>query len=131
MIDGSIVDRYVVLPVSWRSCELQQGPPTPPSNLPSSSCDRDDPTAAHQRSFDLGFVPDHALAVRLGVIEPDVLHKMLPKIRHKSGHRLATKQFEDQYMGGFIMVDSEKWDCVDEKGFAEPKEGCKGWSQGE
>lgn len=115
--------------LSWRSCEVQDGPPTPPSNLPSSSCDRDDPNAPHQRSFDLRSVPDHALAVKLGVIKPEVLQKMLPKIRHKSGHRLAIKRFEDQHMGGFIMVDSEKWDCVDENGFATPKAGCKGWGQ--
>ena len=120
-VDGTLL--------TWRSCELQGGPPTPPSNLPSSSCDRDDPAAPHQRSFDLGFVPDHALAVKLGVIKPEVLHAMLPAIRHKSGHRLATKRFEDQWRGGLIMVDSEKWSCVDDQGFAEPKEGCKGWSQ--
>jgi len=48
-----------------------------------------------------------------------VLRKMLPKVRHKSGHRLAVKRFEDQHMGGFIMVDSEKWSLVDKNGFAQ------------
>jgi hypothetical protein len=90
--------------LSWRSCERQQGPPTPPSGLPSSSCNRDDPHAPYQRSFDLGFVPDHALAVKLGVIPPHILLQMMPQIRHRSGHRLATKPFEEQYMGGLIMV---------------------------
>jgi hypothetical protein len=114
--------------LSWRSCEVQEGVTLPPSGLPSSSCDRDDPHAPHQRSFDLGFVPDHALAVKLGVIKPHVLLDMMPKIRHKSGHRLAIKPFEDQYMGGFIMVDSEKWTLVN-NGFALPSPEQTGWSQ--
>ena len=63
---------------------------------------------------------DHALAVKLGVIERDILLNMMPQIRHRSGHRLAVKRFEDQYMGGFIMVDSEKWSLVDDHGFAQP-----------
>eukprot|EP01052_Picozoa_sp_SAG31_P026301 SAG31_NODE_2374_length_5842_cov_18.784433_1_plen_1112_part_00 len=115
--------------LSWRSCEVQDGPPTFPSGLPRSSCDRDDPVAPNQRSFDLGFVPDHALAVKHKVISPHVLLQMMPKIRHRSGHRLAIKPFEHQYQGGLIMVDSEKWKYVDKAGFAEPRADQTGWSQ--
>ena len=115
--------------LSWRSCEVQEGVAMPPSGLRSSSCDRDDPRGGDQRSFDLGFVPDHALAVKLGVINRDVLLGMMPKIRHRSGHRLAIKRFEDQYMGGLIMVDSEKWNFVTERGFAEARPDQTGWSQ--
>ena len=115
--------------LSWRSCELQEGAAMPPLGLPSSSCDRDDPHAPHQRNFDLGFVPDHAMAVKLGVIKPRVLLEMMPKIRHKSGHRLVIKPFEDQYMGGLIMVDSEKWKFVTPNGFAEARPDQTGWSQ--
>ena len=43
--------------LTWRSCHAQKGAQTPPSGLPSSSCDRDDPAAPDQLSFDLGFVP--------------------------------------------------------------------------
>lgn len=62
--------------------------------------------------------------MKLGLISRDILIKMMPKIRHKSGHRLAVKRFEDQHMGGFIMVDSEKWSLVDDHGFAQPVSGC-------
>jgi hypothetical protein len=37
--------------LTWRSCEEQDGPPTPPSNLPSSSCDRDDPKVRKRPVF--------------------------------------------------------------------------------
>jgi hypothetical protein len=116
--------------LTWRSCYQQGGAPSAPSQLPSSSCDRDDPHAANQHSYDLGFVPDHALAVKLGVIPPAVLLKMMPFIRHNSGHRLAIKSFESNNNSGpLIMVDSEKWKYVDADGYAEARNDQTGWSQ--
>eukprot|EP00935_MAST-01C_sp_MAST-1C-sp1_P001214 g1214.t1 len=117
--DGSLL--------TWRSCTQQNGPPSPPSGLPSSSCDRDDPHT-NQPAYDLGFVPDHALAVKLGVVSPEVLLNMLGQIRHNSGHRLATKSFEDNN-APLIMVDSEKWSSVDADGYAHAQANQSGWSQ--
>ena len=63
------------------------------------------------------------------MIKPEVLLRMMPKIRHRSGHRLATIGFEQQYQGGLVMVDSEKWSFVDKDGFAEARPDQTGWSQ--
>jgi hypothetical protein len=120
--------------LTWRSCSEQKGAPSKPSNLATSSCDRDDPDSANQHSYDLGFVPDHALAAKLGVIGTGVLLNMIPAIRNGSvarlGHKLATKSFESNNNSGpLIMVDSEKWKYVDADGYADARADQTGWSQ--
>lgn len=114
--------------LTWRSCTRQAGPSSPPSGLQGSSCDRDDPHATDQHSYDLGFVPDHALAVKLGVIPSKVLLRMMASIRHRSGHRLAVKSFESND-APLIMVDSEKWKYLDSDGYAEARPDQAGWAQ--
>jgi hypothetical protein len=48
--------------LTWRSCEEQNGPSTPPSNLPSSSCDRDDPKVRKRQCSQFSTVVSFAVA---------------------------------------------------------------------